>query len=40
VNAPQFAGYARAVVDFDADLFISPVPGFQFDQPIRFQVYP
>jgi len=40
VNAPQFAGYARAVVDFDPDLFISPAPGFQFDQPIRFQVYP
>jgi len=40
VNAPQFAGYARAVVDFDPDLFISPAPGFQFDQPIRFQIYP
>jgi len=40
VNAPQFAGYARAVVDFDPDLFISPAPGLQFDQPIRFQIYP
>ena len=40
VNAPQFAGFARAVVDFDADMFISPVPGLQFDVPIRFQVYP
>jgi len=39
VNAPQFAGYARAVVDIDPDLFISPAPGLQFDQPIRFQVY-
>jgi len=39
VNAPQFAGYARAVVDLDPDLFISPVPGLQFDLPIRFQVY-
>ena len=38
-NAPQFAGYARAVVDLDPDLFISPVPGLQFDLPIRFQVY-
>ena len=38
-NAPQFAGYARAVVDIDPDLFISPAPGFQFDLPIRFQVY-
>jgi hypothetical protein len=39
-SAPQFAGYARAVVDFDADLFIAPAPGLQFDVPIRFQVYP
>ncbi len=38
VNAPQFAGYARAVVDIDPDLFISPAPGLQFDLPIRFQV--
>jgi hypothetical protein len=40
VNAPQFAGYARAVVDFDPDLFLAPTPGFQIDQPIRFQIYP
>jgi hypothetical protein len=44
INAPQFAGYARQVVDLDADtLFFGssiPAPGFQFDQPIRFQVYP
>lgn len=39
VNAPQFAGYARAVIDIDPDLFISPAPGLQFDLPIRFQVY-
>ena len=39
-NSPQFAGFARAVVDFDADLFIAPAPGLQFDVPIRFQVYP
>lgn len=39
-NAPQFAGYARAVVDIDPDLFISPPPFLQFDYPIRFQVYP
>jgi hypothetical protein len=38
-NAPQFAGYARAVFDIDPDLFISPAPGLQFDLPIRFQVY-
>jgi hypothetical protein len=38
-NAPQFAGYARAVVDIDPDLFISPAPGLQFDIPIRFQIY-
>ncbi len=40
VNAPQFAGYARGVIDFDPDLFLAPAPGFQFDLPIRFQVYP
>jgi len=46
VNAPQFAGYARQVVDLDADSLFFPflpsqgAPGFQFDQPIRFQVYP
>lgn len=40
VNAPQFAGFARAVIDIDPDLFISGAPGLQFDQPIRFQVYP
>ncbi|MFQ5856606.1 MAG: hypothetical protein ACE5LU_13295 [Anaerolineae bacterium] len=40
VNAPQFAGYARAVIDIDPDLFISPPPFLQFDFPIRFQVYP
>lgn len=40
VNSPQFAGFARAVIDFDPDLFINPAPGLQFDQPIRFQVYP
>jgi hypothetical protein len=40
VNAPQFAGFARAIVDFDPDLFISPAPGMEFNQPIRFQVYP
>jgi len=38
-KAPQFAGYARAVIDIDPDLFISPAPGLQFDLPIRFQVY-
>lgn len=40
VNAPQFAGFARYVGDFDADMFGSSTPGFQFDVPIRFQVYP
>jgi hypothetical protein len=39
-DAPQFAGYARAVVDIDPDLFISPPPFLQFDLPVRFQVYP
>lgn len=46
INAPQFAGFARQVVDVDADNLFFPflpstgAPGFQFDQPIRFQVYP
>jgi hypothetical protein len=46
VNAPQFAGYARQVLDLDAESLFFPflpstgTPGFQFDQPIRFQVYP
>lgn len=40
VNSPQFAGFARAVMDFDPDLFISGTPGLEFDHPIRFQVYP
>lgn len=39
-NAPQFAGFARAVLDIDPDLFISGAPGLQFDHPIRFQIYP
>lgn len=39
-NAPQFAGFARAVVDIDPELFIGGAPGLQFDQPIRFQIYP
>lgn len=38
-NAPQFAGYARTVFDFDPELFISPAPGWQFDLPVRFQIY-
>jgi len=40
VNAPQFAGFARAVVDIDSDLFLQPPPGLQFEVPIRFQIYP
>ncbi|NTU84805.1 MAG: hypothetical protein HGA45_36485 [Chloroflexales bacterium] len=37
---PQFGGFARAVIDIDPDLFIAGAPGLQFDQSIRFQVYP
>jgi len=40
VNSPQFAGFARAIVDFDPDLFLSSAPVMTFNQPIRFQVYP
>jgi hypothetical protein len=42
INAPQFAGFCRWVEDFDDEFapFVTPTPGFQFDFPIRFQVYP
>jgi hypothetical protein len=40
VNAPQFAGFARATVNIDPDLFLSPAPGLEQDSPVRFQVYP
>ncbi len=39
VNAPQFAGFAKWVHDIDPDLFLGAAPGWQFDLPIRFQVY-
>jgi hypothetical protein len=35
---PPFAGFARAVFDIDPDMLF-PAPGWQFDFPIRFQVY-
>jgi hypothetical protein len=44
INAPQFGAFARAVVDIDPELFLDGTlggaPGLQFDEPIRFQVYP
>ncbi|GEM_PF-813713 len=44
INAPQFGAFARAVVDIDPELFLDGslggIPGLQFDEPIRFQVYP
>ena len=33
INAPQFAGYARAVGDIDPDLFLGSAPGMQYDFP-------
>lgn len=36
--APPFAGFARAVFDFDDELFL-PAPGLEYDFPIRYQVY-
>lgn len=38
ITAPPFAGFARYVLDIDDELF-SPAPGWQFDLPIRYQVY-
>ena len=49
VNAPQFAGYATAVIDIDAAIagFVGTVPGVpgpgpvvNLGQPCRFQIYP
>jgi hypothetical protein len=41
VSAPHFAGFARYVYDFDPELFwSSPTPGYQFDMPVKFLVYP
>lgn len=37
--APPFAGFARAVVNVDPDLFLFPAPGLKLDRPIRFEVY-
>lgn len=37
--APPFAGYATAIRDIDSSLFLNQGPRWQFDQPIRFQVY-
>jgi hypothetical protein len=38
---PPFAGFARWVFDFDPELFWpGPTPGWQYDFPIKFMVYP
>jgi hypothetical protein len=38
---PPFAGFARWVYDFDPELFLpDPTPGWQYDLPIKFLVYP
>jgi hypothetical protein len=39
-TAPQFAGFARWVYDFDPELFLpGPTPGLQYDFPLKFMVY-
>lgn len=39
--APHFAGFARWIGDFDPELFWpGPTPGYQFDLPVKFMVYP
>lgn len=41
VSAPHFAGFARYVYDFDPEMFwSSPTPGWHFDMPVKFMVYP
>lgn len=41
VNAPHFAGFARWTYDLDPESFwTSPTPGWHFELPVKFQVYP
>jgi len=37
--APPFSGFAKSVLDLDADLFIASGAEWRIDHPIRYQVY-
>ena len=39
-SAPQFGGFATAILDLDGPGLFGPGPGFNFNQPIRYVVYP
>jgi hypothetical protein len=40
-TAPHFAGFARHIYDFDPELFwTAPAPGWHFEMPVKFLVYP
>jgi len=40
-NAPHFAGFARWTYDFDPESFWSaPTPGWHFEMPVKFLIYP
>jgi hypothetical protein len=39
-SAPQFGGFATAILDLDAPGLFGPGPGINFNQPLRYMVYP
>ena len=39
-SAPQFGGFATAILDLDGPGLFGPGPAFNFNQPIRYVVYP
>ncbi|HEX9374153.1 MAG TPA: hypothetical protein VF897_24280 [Roseiflexaceae bacterium] len=39
-SAPQFGGFATAILDLDNPGLFGPGPGVNFNQPIRYVVYP
>jgi hypothetical protein len=39
-SAPQFGGFATAILDLDNAGLFGPGPGVNFNQPVRYMVYP
>jgi len=39
-SAPQFGGFATAILDLDNAGLFGPGPGVNFQQPVRYMVYP
>jgi hypothetical protein len=39
-SAPQFGGFATAILDLDSGGLFGPGPGVNFNQPVRYMVYP